>query len=65
VLHLLGNHTFRIRARNVRPALCHGARVLRAARAVAPQLIEAMGEIDVVAAEPALGQHKRDVGGEA
>ena len=39
------------------------ARVLAAARAVAAELIETMREIDVVAAEPALGQDRGDVGG--
>ena len=50
--------------RHLRPALRHPPRVLAAARAVAAELLEPMREIDIVAAEPALGQHRGDVGGE-
>ena len=43
-----------------RPPLRHRARILGAARAVAAELVEPMAEIDIVAAEPALGQHRGD-----
>jgi len=63
VLHLLGSHTFRICARNFRPAFCHRARILGPARTITAQFIEAMREVDIVAAKAALGEEKRNVGG--
>ena len=42
-----------------------GVRPRARARAVAAQAFEPMVEVDVVAAEPALGQDRRDFGGEA
>ena len=50
----------RVRRHRSRPALRHAARILGAARAIAAELIEPMRQIDVVAAEAALGdQHRR------
>ena len=46
-----------------RPALRHLPRRAGALRAVAAELIEPMLEIDAVAAEPALGEDRGDVGG--
>ena len=46
------------------PALRHRPRILRAARAVAAELIEAMAQIGIVAAEAALGKHGGDFRGE-
>jgi hypothetical protein len=48
----------------VRPPPRHRARILRAARAIAAQRLDAVAEIDIVAAEPAFGEHDRDLGGE-
>ena len=41
------------------PAFRHGARIARAARAIAAKILHAVRQVDVVAAEPALGQHAR------
>ena len=46
---------------NFGPALCHCARVLCAARAVASQLIEAMGKINVIAAEATFSKQERGI----
>jgi len=47
----------------IRPAFRHPPRVLAAARTVAAKLFETMRQVDVVAAEPALGQDRGDIGG--
>ena len=47
----------------VRPPPRHRARILRATRTIAAQFIEAMREVDIVAAKAAFGEEKRNVGG--
>ena len=42
------------------PPLHHRARLLGAARAVAAELIEPVAQIDIVAAQPAFGEHRGD-----
>ncbi len=49
---------------DARPSLRHRARILPPARAIAAQRLETLCEIDVVAAETALGQDDGDLGGE-
>ena len=43
------------------PSLRHLPRIARAARTVAAEILHAVRQVNVVAAEPALGQHRRDV----
>jgi hypothetical protein len=50
-------------SRNLRPSLRHCARLPRARRAIAAQRLEAISEIDLIAAEPALGENDGDLGG--
>src|SRR5262249_1733401 len=49
--------------RNLRPPPRHAARVARPLGAIAAERIEAMAEIDIAAADPALGENDGDLGG--
>src|SRR5262249_62433162 len=48
--------------RNLRPPLGHPARLVRPLRAIAAQRVETMAEIDIAAAESALGENDGDLG---
>ena len=50
--------------RHLRPALCHCARLACSLRAITSQRVEAMAEIDIAAAEPALGEDDGYIRGE-
>ena len=51
--------------RDLRPAPRHAAGLLGAARAVAAQRVEPVAQVDIIAAEAALGEHRGDLGGDA
>jgi hypothetical protein len=49
-------------ASSARPARRHGARVARAGRAVAAQIVQPMGKIDIVAAKASFADEDGDLG---
>ena len=53
------------RAGHLGPAFGHAAGFLGAGGAVAAQAVDAVAQVDIVAAEAALGQHGGDLGGDA